>query len=103
MSSLETPISVKATRQTTRAPRATWPMGLKPAFPRKPFWTLHGSNLSMGLCRGHYNARTWTQAADSGVKLQPEMHIVTRRPRTMADSSYIVGNPGSGPKIVAKY
>jgi hypothetical protein len=103
MSSLETPIPVKATRQTTRGPRATWPTGPKPAFPRKPFWTLHGSNLSMGLCRGHYNARTWTQAADSGVKLQPEMHIVTRRPRTMADGSCIVGNPGSGPNPAAKY
>jgi hypothetical protein len=48
----------------------------------------------MGLCRGHYNVRTWTQAADSGVKLQPEMHIVTRRPSTMADGSCIVGTQG---------
>jgi hypothetical protein len=58
MSSLETPIPVKATRQTTRGPRATWPTGPKPAFPRKPFWTPHGSNLSMGLCRAHYYTRT---------------------------------------------
>jgi hypothetical protein len=71
MSSLETPIPVKATRRTTRGPRATWSTGPKPASPRKPFWTPHGSNLSMSLCRGHYNTRTWTQAADSGVKLQP--------------------------------
>jgi hypothetical protein len=103
MSSLETPIPVKATRRTTRGPRATWSMGPKPASPRKPFWTPHGSNLSMSLCRGHYNARTWTQAADSGVKLQPEMHIVTRRPSTMAGGSCIVGNPGSGPNPAAKY
>jgi hypothetical protein len=103
MSSLETPIPVKATRRTTRGPRATWPTGPKPAFPRKPFWTPHGSNLSMSLCRGHYNARTWTQAADSDVKLQPEMHIVTRRPSTMVDGSCIVGNPGSGPNPAAKY
>jgi hypothetical protein len=103
MSSLETLIPVKATRRTTRGPvlRGLW--GPKPAFPRKPFWTLHGSNLSMGLCRGHYNARTWTQATNSGVKLQPKMHIVTRRPRTMTDGSCIVGNPGSGPNPAAKY
>jgi hypothetical protein len=71
--------------------------------PRKPFWTPHGSNLSTGLCRDHYNARTWTQAADSGVKLQPEMHIVTKRPSTMANGSCIVGNLGSRPNPVAKY
>jgi hypothetical protein len=35
MSSLETPIPVKATRLTTRGPCATWPMGPKPAFPPK--------------------------------------------------------------------
>jgi hypothetical protein len=103
MSSLETPILVKATRRTTRGPRATWPTGPKPAFLQKPFWTPHRSNLSMGLCRGHYNVRTWTQAADSGVKLHPEMHIVTRRPSTMADGSCTVGNPGSGPNPAAKY
>jgi hypothetical protein len=33
MSSLETPIPVKATRRTTRGPRATWPAGPKSAFP----------------------------------------------------------------------
>jgi hypothetical protein len=71
--------------------------------PRKPFWTPHGSNLLMGLCRGHYNASTWTQAANSAVKLQPEMHIVTRHQSTMADGSCIVGNPGSGPSPTAKY
>jgi hypothetical protein len=69
MSSLETPIPVKATRRTTRGPRAAWPTGPKPAFPQKIFWTPHGSNLSMGLCRGHYNTRMWTQATDLGVKL----------------------------------
>jgi hypothetical protein len=78
MSSLEAPILEKATRQITRGLRATWPTGPKPVFPRKPFWTSHGSNLSMGLCRGRCNVRTWTQATDSDVKLQPEMHIVTR-------------------------
>jgi hypothetical protein len=52
---------------------------------------------------GHYRARTWTQAADSDVKLQPEMHIVTRRSSTMADGSCIVGNPGSGHNPAAKY
>jgi hypothetical protein len=103
MSSLETPILVKAIRRTTRGPRGTWPTGLKPAFPRKPLWTPHGSNLLMGLCRGHYNERTWTQATDSGVKLQPEMHIVTRRSSTMGDGSCIVGNPGSGPNPATKY
>jgi hypothetical protein len=60
MSSPETPILVKATRRTTRGPHATWPTESKPAFPRKPLWTLHGSNLSMGLCRHHYNTRAWT-------------------------------------------
>jgi hypothetical protein len=103
MSSLETTIPVKATRRTTRGPRATWSTGPKPAFPRKPFWTLHGSNLLMGLCRNHYNARTWTQAVDSGVKLQPEMHIVIKRPRSMADGSCVVGNRGSGLNPAAKY
>jgi hypothetical protein len=103
MSSLETPIPVKATRRTTRGVMLPDLWGRKPAFPREPFWTPHGSNLSMGLCRGHCDARTWTQAADSGVKLQPEMHIVTRRPSTMADGSCIVGNPGSGPNPAAKY
>jgi hypothetical protein len=52
MSSLEAPIPVKATRRTTRGLHATWPTGPKPAFPRKPFRTPHGSNLSMGLCWG---------------------------------------------------
>jgi hypothetical protein len=103
MSSLEALILVKATRRTTMGLRATWPTGSKPAFPQKPFWTPHGSNLSMGLCRDRYSARTWTQAEDSDVKLQPKMQIVTRRSSTTADGSCIVGNLGSGPNPVAKY
>jgi hypothetical protein len=103
MSSLEAPIPVKTTRRTTRGLCATWPTGPKPAFPLETLLDPHGSKLSMGLCRGHYSARMWTQAEDSDVKLQPEMHIVTRRSSTMPDGSCIVGNPGSGPNPAAKY
>jgi hypothetical protein len=78
-------------------------MGPKPVSPRNPFWTHHGFNLSTGLYRGNYSARAWTQAADSDVKLQPEMHIVTRRSSTMADGVCIVGNLGLGPNPVVKY
>jgi hypothetical protein len=97
MFSLEAPTPVMTARRATRGSRTPWSAGPKPAFPRKPFWTPHGSNLLMSLCRGNYSTRTRTPSASSGVKRQPEMHFVTRRPYTVANGSCIVGSLGSGP------
>jgi hypothetical protein len=68
MSSLETPIPVKATRQTTKGDRATWPTGPKPAFPRKPFWTPHGSNLSMATTTRGRGLKRRTQVSSCNPK-----------------------------------
>jgi hypothetical protein len=57
-----------------RTPRSTGP---KPTFPRKPFWTPHGSRLLTSPCRNGYNTRM-------------------RAPSSNAD-----GNPGSGPSHTA--
>jgi hypothetical protein len=97
MFSLEAPTPVTTTSRATRGPRTPWSTGPKPTFPQKPFWTPHGSSLPMGLCRSGYSARTWTPLANSDVKWQPKMHIVTRRPCTTANGLCIVGSPWSGP------
>jgi hypothetical protein len=100
MSSLETPIPVKATRRTTRGPVLPGLRGRSLPSPGNPSrlptgptfrWVCVGATTTRG--RG---LKRWTQ-------LQPEMHIVTKCPSTMADGSCIVGNPGSGPNPTAKY
>jgi hypothetical protein len=101
MFSLETPTLVTTTRQVTRGHRIPWSTGPKPAFPRKPIWTPHESNLLMSLCRGDHSARTRTPPANSDVKRHPEMRFVTRRPCRAANGSCIVGSPGSGPSPTA--
>jgi hypothetical protein len=58
-------------------PRTPQSMGPKPAFPRKPFWTPHGSRLLTKPCRNGYSTRT-------------------RAPSSNADR-----NPGSGPSPTA--
>jgi hypothetical protein len=73
MSSLETLTPVVTARRTTGGPCTPQSMGLKPAFPQKPFWTPHGSSLLMGPHRNGYNVGTWTLSSNAG------------------------GNPGSGP------
>jgi hypothetical protein len=45
-----------------RAPRSTGP---KPAFPRKPFWTPHGSRLLTSPCRNGYSTRTRTPLSNA--------------------------------------
>jgi hypothetical protein len=57
-----------------RTPRSTGP---KPTFPRKPFWTPHGSRLLTSPCTNGYSMRT-------------------RTPSSNAD-----GNPGSRPSPMA--
>jgi hypothetical protein len=46
-------------------PRAPRSMGPKPAFPRKPFWTPHGSRLLMSPCGNGYNMRTRTPSSNA--------------------------------------
>jgi hypothetical protein len=101
MFSPETPTLVATTRRATRGPCIPWSTGPKPASPRKPFWTPHGSSLLMSLCSGDYSARTRTPSGNANVKRQPEMHFVTRRPSTAANGSCVVGSPGSGPSPMA--
>jgi hypothetical protein len=97
MFSLETPTPVTTTRRATGGPRTPWSMGPKPIFPRKPFWTPHGSSLLMGLCRGGYDARMWTPSTNSDDKRRPEMHVTTERPGTATNGSCTVGSPRSRP------
>jgi hypothetical protein len=73
MSSPETLTLVTTARQTIGGPRTPRSTGLKPAFPRKPFWTPHVSSLLMGPNINGYNMGTWTLSSNVG------------------------GNPGSGP------
>jgi hypothetical protein len=88
-------------RWATMGSHTLWSVRPKPAFPRKPFWTPHGSNLLMSLYRGNYSTRKRTPSASSGVKRQPELHFVAWCPYTAANGSCIVGSPGSGPSPMA--
>jgi hypothetical protein len=71
------PLRWRQLGEPPKGPRTPRSMGPKPAFPRKPFWTPHGSRLLTGPCRNGYSMRT-------------------RTPSSNAD-----GNPGSGPSPTA--
>ena len=67
-------------------PHTSWSTGPKPAFPRKPFWTPHGSSLLISLCRNGCGARTWTPSTNTDSRRWSEVHVATRRPGAIANS-----------------
>jgi hypothetical protein len=65
MSSQEAPTPVGTTRWTPRGTPCSRSTGPKPAFPRKPFWTPHGSRPLTNPCGNGYSTRTRTPSSNA--------------------------------------
>jgi hypothetical protein len=53
--------------------------GAEACLPQKSSWALHGSRLSMSLCRDSCSVKTWTSSMSADGKQQSEMRGTTKR------------------------